>query len=366
MEASPSNQGEANVCCAHAVGHCMRAVLQEKFSVLVSFLAVREKLITLCYREAWNYGGHDIVQMVGQWNAAHARPGSAIPNAQGRLFTVRIFSNVINNFADARAECARADALRLLLPCVVRQDGGERHAVALRKCVPGSGAREMQALNSWSQEGFMYVTPENFEYAMTFDLGIDEVHSGRDLLPVPRPDRTYAASEAAYQWQLRGAYHQLSRAAQDGDAVAIEQAVTAGANPGAAVVTAALWGQTGAVRELARMGADPDAQEHGATALMLAARNGDGATVSALLDLGATVDLDPDDERWYPTALMYAVEHGHEECTRLLLAAGADSFIGNPRRIAEDLSRLSENATGRSAWQRIAALVAAAQRSRGE
>ena len=99
---------------------------------------------------------------------------------------------------------------------------------------------------------------------------------------------------------------------------------------------------------------------------MLAARNGDGATVSALLDLGATVDLDPDDERRYPTALMYAVEHGHEECTRLLLAAGADSFIGNPRRIAEDLSRLSENATGRSAWQRIAALVAAAQRSRGE
>ncbi|MDH6574759.1 ankyrin repeat domain-containing protein [Kitasatospora sp. MAP5-34] len=82
-------------------------------------------------------------------------------------------------------------------------------------------------------------------------------------------------------------------------------------------------GDTGTVRRLLAIGADPSTrdQDSGLTALMIAAGRANAPLVRLLLDAGA--DLYTADSRGGGTALHKAVQGGDPETVRLLLAAGA-------------------------------------------
>ena len=64
-----------------------------------------------------------------------------------------------------------------------------------------------------------------------------------------------------------------------------------------------------------------EAYEHGHTALMRAALDGDTETVKALIHQGADINQRDDNGR---TALMFAVINSHYETMRVLLEYGAD------------------------------------------
>ena len=64
-----------------------------------------------------------------------------------------------------------------------------------------------------------------------------------------------------------------------------------------------------------------EAYEHGHTALMRAALDGDVETVKALIDQGADINQRDDNGR---TALMFAVVNMHYETMKVLLEYGAD------------------------------------------
>ena len=69
-------------------------------------------------------------------------------------------------------------------------------------------------------------------------------------------------------------------------------------------------------------GADPDARdEHGQTALMLAATAGHLAVVERLIEVGADLDVTAKSDL---TATMLAVTNGHYDVARALARAGAD------------------------------------------
>ena len=64
-----------------------------------------------------------------------------------------------------------------------------------------------------------------------------------------------------------------------------------------------------------------DKTDHGQTALMFAAHNGQSGVVQVLLDAGADINAS-DNDGW--TALIYAARYGRSKIVDLLIAAGAD------------------------------------------
>ncbi len=100
-----------------------------------------------------------------------------------------------------------------------------------------------------------------------------------------------------------------------------------------ALMVAAGRGKLGLVKLLLSKGADVNTQNYagkwpmgGKTALMFAASEGHLATVNEILLAGSTLDTqDADGE----TALMKAASNGHFEVVKLLLSAGADVRIEN-------------------------------------
>jgi len=88
-----------------------------------------------------------------------------------------------------------------------------------------------------------------------------------------------------------------------------------------ALVLAASEGDTATVQELLDKGADVNEKDKdGYTALYLAAMSGHTVTVQVLLDSGANVD----ERRYGFTALIIAAEFGHNAIVEALLAKGAD------------------------------------------
>ncbi|MBI1736815.1 MAG: ankyrin repeat domain-containing protein [Candidatus Rokubacteria bacterium] len=84
-------------------------------------------------------------------------------------------------------------------------------------------------------------------------------------------------------------------------------------------------GDLEAVRRWLASGADVDARdEHGQTALMLAAHGGHAAIVEVLVASGADLDVTA---KYSLSALMLAVVAGHAAVARRLVAAGADRTI---------------------------------------
>ena len=80
-----------------------------------------------------------------------------------------------------------------------------------------------------------------------------------------------------------------------------------------------------AIDEQLAAGADIDARDqHGQTALMNAARDGQVAVVRLLADRGADLNHHA---KWGLTALMLAVIRGHAEVVRVLVDAGADTTL---------------------------------------
>ena len=85
--------------------------------------------------------------------------------------------------------------------------------------------------------------------------------------------------------------------------------------------------------------------EHGQTALMLAARQGQSDLVRVLVDAGAELDVAAKDNL---TALMLAVINGHSDVARVLIGAGADLGVRGPgapgfaNKTALDLARARE------------------------
>jgi ankyrin repeat protein len=88
--------------------------------------------------------------------------------------------------------------------------------------------------------------------------------------------------------------------------------------------TAAKKGDTGAMAEHIRSGADVNAREkgRGMTALMMASYYGHADIVKALIDSKATVNAKEKERGW--GALMFAVQNGHGDVVKLLIDAGAD------------------------------------------
>jgi len=88
---------------------------------------------------------------------------------------------------------------------------------------------------------------------------------------------------------------------------------------------AVLSGDAEAVRELLLEGIDPDARdEHGQTALMLAAHHGHAAIIDMLIIARAVLDTAA---KYNLTALMLAIVAGHEDIARALVQAGADVLV---------------------------------------
>ena len=126
---------------------------------------------------------------------------------QTRRYNVKVQFRKIDDFAEARREMRRAEALKMYMPCTIKTDevGQKLHSVALCGCV---GLQDkMEALNSWgAKDVYMDVTPENFVDAITFDViitGGRHGDTGMHLKPLPKPRDTYNEREAMYTAQLK-------------------------------------------------------------------------------------------------------------------------------------------------------------------
>ncbi len=122
----------------------------------------------------------------------------------------------------------------------------------------------------------------------------------------------------------------LLEAAKAGDADAMEAALLNGAEIGArnehgytALILAAAYGQSKVCQMLLDKGVDLHAKdnEHGYTALIFAAAYGQSKVCQMLLDKG--VDLHAKDNE-DDTALIFAAAYGHSEICQALIAKGAD------------------------------------------
>ena len=97
-------------------------------------------------------------------------------------------------------------------------------------------------------------------------------------------------------------------------------------------------GDVATIRVLAQDGADPNADEHGWTAIMWAANNGHLDLICALSELGANPEVA--DQGGF-TAMMKAAREGRLDAVRALLGVGADpngtdDFGGTARDWAQD------------------------------
>ena len=111
----------------------------------------------------------------------------------------------------------------------------------------------------------------------------------------------------------------LIKAAREGDAVAVQAALDAGAG-----VNASADQGVPALMAAAREGRDVNARDtiYGATALMMASNSGYTDMVKLLLEKGA--DVNAKDTKLGTTALWVAAANGHADIVKLLLAAKAD------------------------------------------
>ena len=84
-------------------------------------------------------------------------------------------------------------------------------------------------------------------------------------------------------------------------------------------------GEIEALERLLDSGADINAKDqHGQTALMIAARNGQGRVVQFLVGQGADLDQTA---KYHLSALMLAVIGGHLDIVRMLMQADADTGV---------------------------------------
>ena len=127
---------------------------------------------------------------------------------------------------------------------------------------------------------------------------------------------------------------------------------------------AARAGNVEAMERLLEQGADIDAlDEHGQTALMLAAMRGHTAVARFLVARGAKLDHTA---KFHLTALMLAVIAGHADIVRALVEAGADLTVrgtGAPGFHDKTALDLAEARVGDEATLRVQAEMTTALRA---
>jgi hypothetical protein len=143
-------------------------------------------------------------------------------------------------------------------------------------------------------------------------------------VPGPEPEPARAGGE-----RLTG---KLARSACEGDVVAMDRLLAAGADPNASVPSSVLL--TGMTNGAMTPGASGEV--HQTTPLCMAAQNGRLEAARLLLDAGA----DPSRADGHGvTSLMMAARSGHTEVLRLLLAQGAAVCRGAWARVTIDQIR---------------------------
>ncbi len=176
-----------------------------------------------------------------------------------------------------------------------------------------------------------------------------------DLFPVVDGDRAeeiagLIAGGADVNARNQNGWTPLMVAASRGNLEAVNELLTAGADPSAAsrtefysgftaLMAAAYYGHPEVAEALVKAGADPDAADnhyYGETALMLAVKGDCPDTVRVLLAGGANVNAR---NCQGVTALMYAASYGRLETVELLLAAGTE--VGVRDNAGLDASRWS-------------------------
>lgn len=123
----------------------------------------------------------------------------------------------------------------------------------------------------------------------------------------------------------------LLYAAREGDALAVEREIAAGANVNqrlkngvTALMLASIKGHRDIVRALLTASADVNASNKGTTALHVAAHQGHGSVIRDLLAAGARVDARTDAGYLRSTPLLDAAGAGQLDAAEILMNAGAD------------------------------------------
>lgn len=135
----------------------------------------------------------------------------------------------------------------------------------------------------------------------------------------------------------------LSLAAADGHSECVFLLIEAGSDVnncspnGTPLIQASACGDADSMRMLLEAGAEPSASvSYGMTALQFATERGDAICTRLLLEAGARLaHYDEFPSECGMDEMMQAVASGNEECIRLILAAGGDSyFLGKEKEIA--------------------------------
>ena len=122
--AQPLNQGEFGTCVAHAFAVSLRTGLQVKYGVACDPKTIVAKVQALC--PCWD--GHQTDRMPKEWNEKHAQPCASIEDMdQMRRYNVKVQFRKIDDFAEARREMRRAEALKMYMPCTVTIKRDGRH-----------------------------------------------------------------------------------------------------------------------------------------------------------------------------------------------------------------------------------------------
>ncbi|RAP32726.1 hypothetical protein DID80_08525, partial [Candidatus Marinamargulisbacteria bacterium SCGC AAA071-K20] len=114
-------------------------------------------------------------------------------------------------------------------------------------------------------------------------------------------------------------------------------------NGNTALISAAFWGKTEAVRALVQAGANLESRDRwGSTALMLAALKGHTEAVRALVELGADIEATDEHGR---TALMLAAYSCQPEAVTQAIRDGKqaliDQFQADEKRVRDEMEVLS-------------------------